>query len=349
MNVRQAAALLGLASLLGACAVTAPRFVAPSSLPDLTSFALLRTDGGARASQRVSVEEAADALAHYDVIFIAESHEHPANHLAEMELFRSLHERAPALTLSMEQFERDVQPVVDDYLAGKIGENPFMEKARAWGNYTTSYRPLIEYAKAHKLPVIAANAPEKVVRCVGKEGEAFFARMKPEQRDWAATTLHLEDGAYKNRFLGFVGTDAGHGGDGSKDQNAAARKPPSETALRSYAAQVTRDDTMAESIARHLQQNPGRKVVHINGVFHSDSFLGTVERLKLRLPALKIAVVTPVFATNPAEIKVSDKDAKTGTFILLLRETPESYADTDEMKAAVARQVTARSKTQCEL
>ena len=316
------------------------------ALPDLTSFVLMRNDtpGGAP----VSVSEAADILVGYDVIFIGEAHTHPGNHLAEMQLFRAIQERYPAVSLSMEQFERDTQRTVDEYLAGKIGENPFTADARAWNNYSTSYRPLIEYAKEHKLPVIAANAPEKVVRCVGLEGEAFFAHMKPEERGWAAAELHLQDGPYKDKFLGFVGSDEGHGGDGSKD-TGKPRKAPSEQALRSFAAQVTRDDTMAESIALHLQKNAGRKVVHVNGSFHSEGFLGTVERLQARMPNLKIAVVNPEGVEKPENLKVSEKLAKGGTFTLFIRELPDFYASEAEMKDAIKRQVAARKKVTCEL
>jgi len=334
--------------LLAACAGSFPHHTSKASLPDLTSFVLLRTDAGSRPTEVVSVTQAADALAGYDVVFIGEAHRHPGAHLAEMTLFREIHERKAKLSLSMEQFERDVQPVLDDYLAGRIGESPFMEKARAWNNYSTSYRPLVEYAKAHKLPVIAANAPEKVVRCVGKEGVAFFDRMKPEQRGWAATRLHLEDGPYKDKFLGFVHGDAGHGGEGSK-----TAKGPSESALRSFAAQVTRDDTMAESIALHLQKNPGRGVVHLTGFFHSDSFLGTVERLKVRMPQLKIAVVNPHPLDKPlsgsAAQAITTVDARTGTFILLIQALPEAYATDEEASAAIKKQIEARGKTACEL
>lgn len=320
---------------------------AQATLPDLTSFLLARTDGGARTPAFVSVDEAADVLAGYDVIFLGEAHQHPANHLAQMALFRAIFARAPALSLSMEQFERDVQPVVDEYLAGKIGETPFARRARAWGNYSTSYRPLVEFAKDHKLPVIAANAPENVIRCIGREGLKVFDRMKPDQRAWAAAVINQQDGPYKDKFFGFVGTDEGHGGDGSKDKAAAAKRSPTETQLRSFAAQVTRDDTMAESIAKHLEKNPGRKVVHLNGSFHSDSFLGTVERLKMRMPNLKIAVVNPEFADDPAHPKV--EDPKGGTFTLLVRELPEFYANDAEMSEAIKRQMAQRSATKCEL
>lgn len=329
---------------LAACGLIGTAFAAETTLPDLTSYALVRNDTGAQ----VSVDEAADILAAYDVVFIGEAHEHPGNHLAEMALLRAVHQRAPNLSLSMEQFERNSQGALDEYLAGKIGEGTFTQRTRARGTYTTSYRPMVKFAKDHKLPVIAGNAPSKVVRCVGMKGAEFLAQMKPKQRGWAAAELNLQDGAYKDKFLGFAGSDSAHGGEIKKDDNAE-RKPPSAQALRGFAAQVTRDDTMAESITLHLGKNPDRKVVHINGSFHSEGFLGTVERLQMRMPALRIAVVNPEFTDDKKGLALSDKQAKGGTLTLFIRPLPAFYATDAEMSEAIKRQMEARKKAVCEL
>lgn len=317
------------------------------SVKDMTDFALFYTDGGKVAPKPATVAEAADVLKNYDVIFIGEEHRHPGNHLAQMELLRAIQERAPNVSLSLEQFERDVQNVVDDFMAGKIGETPMREKARAWDNYPVSYRPLVEYAKDNALPVIAAEAPVMVVRCVGEKGPEFLDTLKPEQRSWAAAKLNIIEGAYKDKYMKFAAGDGSHGEDAGKDKDAP--KGPSAAALRSYAAQVVRDDTMAESIYLHLQKNPGRKVVHLNGSFHSESFLGTAERVQMRDPNLKIAVVNPIRVKKGAALEVSADDAKTGTFVLLIRETPKSYASMDEMKAAIREQMKFREKNKCEL
>ena len=329
------------AGLLSSCA-TEPSHPAPTGLADLTSFALYRTDGGTRAAKRVSVQQAADVLKDYDVVFLGELHRHPGNHAAQMALYREIQARAGAVDLSLEQFERDVQKVVDNYMAGRIGEDALKTDGRAWDNYPVSYRPLVEYAKDHKLTVIAAEAPGMVIRCVGQEGPAFLARMKPEQRGWAAAELHLGDGAYKDKYLGFATGDGAHG----KDPKTGA---VTEQVMRSFAAQVTRDDTMAESIFNHLRANPGHKVVHLNGAFHSESFLGTAERLKMRDPKLKIAVVNPIELDDPAKLTVSAKDATTGTFVLLLRAQPKAYISEAEMRAAITKQMSFRKDAKCEL
>ncbi len=332
------------ATNLGAC-MNLPASAPPAMLKDLTDFALVYTDGGKAKPKHVSVAQAAETLKDFDVIFMGEVHRHPANHIAQMALFRAIHERASNMSLSMEQFERDVQPIVDTFMAGKMGEEPFRKAARAWDNYPGSYRPLVEYAKEHGLPVIAAEAPTMVVRCVGEKGPEFLSTMKPEQRGWATAQLNLFDGAYKDKFLNFTTSNAGHGEDGAKDKP----KGPSAAALRSFAAQVTRDDTMAESIYLHLLKNPGRKVVHLNGNFHSESFLGTAERLQLRDPKLKIAVVNPIQAKKGDTLEVSAANAKTGTFVLQILEAPKSYASDEEERSAITEQMKFRGTNKCEL
>src|SRR5258706_5971654 len=223
-------ALLLSASLI-ACAISGHderSGAASPALNDLTSFALMRIDQSNRTSAALSVEQLADALKAYDVVFFGEWHDHPGNHLAEMALFRAIHQRSPQLALSLEQFGRDVQPVLDDYMAGRIGEEALQRRGRAWSNYPESYRPLVEYAKENTLTVIAAEAPTRVVRCVGQEGPEFLAHLRAEQRNWAAAELHLDGGAYRDKFFRFLDEDNGHGEGNSTDitdgRTASARR-----------------------------------------------------------------------------------------------------------------------------
>jgi hypothetical protein len=260
-------------------------------------------------------------------------------------MFQALHERFPDISLSLEQFERDTQPLIDQYLAGEIGEKALEKAARAWPNYKSSYRPLVEYAASHELPVIAANAPKNIVICVGKKGPEILDEIPQPDRSWVAEVLHLEEGAYFDKYMALMGDGSTHGGGGKhsddveepadgavagdseeKASNAPGLSPAIRAmVMRSFAAQVTRDDTMAESIAKHLRDHPERKVLHLDGHFHSESYLGIVERLKIRMPELKLAVINPVEVADSAAPAWTEKDLTTGDYLLLMHELPDAF------------------------
>lgn len=316
---------------VSACASAPP--AEPAAVDPLRDFYDVAWIGSADGSVR-TLQQVADELSAYDVVFFGEFHRHPGNHLAQMQLFEALHRRHADMTLSLEQFERDTQPLVDQYLAGEIGERVLIEEGRGWPNYTQSYRPLVEYARDNGLPVLAANAPKDIVVCVGRKGAELLDEIPEPDRSWVAAELHLDDGAYKDKYFAQIGNSYSHGGV-QKDEDEEEVEPeelsPQMRAMlmKSFSAQVTRDDTMAESIAMHLGENPGRKVMHLDGHFHSASHLGTVERLKMRMPDLKVAVVNPIAVEDKDAPAWTDEDAATGDFLLLIREMPESFVDKD--------------------
>jgi uncharacterized iron-regulated protein len=258
-----------------------------------------------------------------------------------MKLLRALVERNPRWVLSFEQFERDVQPVLDDYLAGRIGETTLIDKGRAWNNYAASYRPLMQFAKDHGLPVIAAEAPGWTITCIAQEGVAVLDRFTPPERTWVAAEVHAAPGAYRDKFMEFLGESPSHGGGAAGTPEAAAR------ASRSFAAQAARDDTMAESIDIALRKHPGYHLLHVTGSFHAAGFLGTVERLRVREPQLKIAVIDPVEAKDPTAPSIDADRFHDGTVLQLIYPSPEAFADGEDMSAAITRMTHAHEAAHC--
>jgi len=319
-------------------------------LTDFLDYRLVLTgaDGPGQAGgfdpEVITLDRAMAVLADYDVVFVGEAHGHAGNHALQMDIFRRMHAQSPELSLSMEQFERDTQAVLDAYLAGEIGEAPLRSDARAWDHYRQSYRPLVEFAKLNALPVIAAEVPTSIVRCIGDMGPEVLNELSPEERSWAARELHLDESAYRDKFLGFLRSSMSHGGPPA-DEDA----PPTEQNLRSYAAQVSRDDTMAESIALHLEEHPGRRVMHITGSFHSEGFLGTVERLQMRRPDLRIAVVSPVLVDDPDAPAFDRVELGAGTILALLHPTPPDWVDQERMMDFMRSTAGAIRRSACEL
>lgn len=268
--------------------------------------------------QVLSTELIVSELKDVDVVFFGELHGHPGIHLAQMELLEGLYQNRPQLTLSLEQFERDTQTVLDQYLQREIGETYMLNKARAWDNYKSSYRPLVEFARNWDLPVIAANAPKQMVVCVGRDGLDVLKLYSQADRKHVSKNIDVSDGKYQDKFMKLMRHDSAHSSHGSEESN----KIMQAALQKQYAAQALRDSTMSESIARHLTNNPGRQVLHLNGNFHSSDFLGTVERLHKQMPTLKIAVVHPVTTIEKREF---DENAPPGTFLITVQPVPEKF------------------------
>src|SRR5215510_15407064 len=108
-----------------------------------------------------------------------------------------------------------------DVCSSDLGEEALKSKGRAWSNYAEAYRPLVEFAKENRLPVIAANAPASFVRCVGQDGPEALSRATPERRGFAAAELHLDTQLYKDKFVRFLREDMLHGSPDSDKSNGA--------------------------------------------------------------------------------------------------------------------------------
>jgi uncharacterized iron-regulated protein len=317
------------------------RYQLDRSFQDFYDTAFVLT-GDAKAAPRVAdLAQVADALEGFDVVFYGERHGHPGVHLQQMKLLRTLVEHNPHWVLSFEQFERDVQGIVDDYVARRIGETTLIDKGRAWSNYASSYRPLLLFARDHQLPVVAAEAPGWAISCVGQWGPAILDRFTPLERTWVAEEVHVEPGAYRDKFMDFMGTSGVHGSGKPGTPESAAK------AQRSFAAQVARDDTMAESIERAVQQHPGYKVLHLTGSFHSEAFLGTVERLRMLDPRLKVAVIEPVEIEDPRAPAFGADSLRDGTVLQLIYPNPDSLAEGEDTSASMKTMASAHHMTRC--
>lgn len=225
------------------------------------------------------------------VVHVGELHGNPGAHRLQLEALRELIAQGGPLALSMEQFERDVQPVLDKYLRGEISEEEFLKNSRPWPNYA-DYRPLIELCREKKIPVIAGNIPRRLASRVFKEGVEVLEKFSDDEKAWSAKKLVANPGAYHDKFFRQMGADSGH----------------NENLERMYASQCIKDDTMAESIADWLKQNPKGRVLHINGGFHSEGGLGVPEKLGVLAPGVKQTILTCVEAEAERASKPADME-----------------------------------------
>ena len=123
------------------------------------------------------------------MILVGEQHDDPNTHRLEAAVLEGLARRRVPVILSLEMFERDVQPALDAYLAGTVPEEEFLKGARPWPRYATDYRALVEIARAHGWPVVAANVPRRIAADVAKSGRTAVDALVTADRRFAARDL----------------------------------------------------------------------------------------------------------------------------------------------------------------
>jgi uncharacterized iron-regulated protein len=73
---------------------------------------------------------------------------------------------------------------------------------------------------------------------------------------------------------------------------------------------------MANSVANYLKENKGALVVHLNGGFHTEQRLGTIEQLLGYRPKTRATVVTMTYADDVTKFDAA-KQKGLGDFVIL--------------------------------
>ncbi|GAB3260922.1 ChaN family lipoprotein [Larkinella harenae] len=223
-----------------------------------------------------------------DVVFFGELHNNPICHWLELQLTKDLYaERKDNLIVGAEMFEADNQAALSDYVAGKTTDKEFSKQARLWNNYKTDYRPLVDFAREHKLTFIATNVPRRYASAVARQGLASLDTVPTAQKAWIAPlplTVDLTLPGYKAML------DMMHGGNS---------KPDPEQAANFARAQAIKDATMAYFILQN--RKPGTTFLHYNGSYHSNNFEGISWYLRQKQPDLKIVTIASVEVPDVAK------------------------------------------------
>jgi len=248
--------------------------------------------------KKVSYKNVLKTALKADVVFFGESHNNPIAHWMELQLTKDFYKvKGADLILGAEMFERDNQLILNEYLNNKISGNSFKEEARLWPNYSTDYKPLVEFAKRKNLPFIATNIPRRYASVVYKHGFEGLDSLYAESKTYIAPLPIRYDSALKcyNDMLHMPGM-------GSHINENFPK------------AQAIKDATMAFSIAGYAEH--GKLFLHYNGSYHSDNYESIIWYLNKYNPGLKIVTITTV---EQADIDtISDEVRAKADFILVV-------------------------------
>ena len=231
-----------------------------------------------------------------EVVLFGEFHDNPICHWLQLELTKEIAAKRQVV-LGAEMIEADNQMQLNDYLSGKITQKQLDSTARLWPNYKTDYKPLVDFAKASKLPFIATNIPRRYASMVHKKGFEILETLTDEEKTWIAP----QPIAYDKDLPGYTEMMTMMG------EHTSPNMPK---------AQASKDATMAYFITKNLQ--PNSVFIHYNGSFHSDNFDGINWYLRKYQPEIKIVTISTV-EQNQLK-KLENEHLNKADFILVVDE-----------------------------
>jgi uncharacterized iron-regulated protein len=198
--------------------------VAPGTFADL------------RGGKTATFDEFISATDHSKFVYLGEQHATVAHQELEAQVIRALRARGRTVIVGVEMFQRPKQDVLDQWSAGKLGEDEFVASSEwktQWGFDYKFYRPVFEAVRDLQIPLVALNVPRDWVRTVGKGG---YDALPMSAKMQLPNELFLGNNEHRQVFDAMM---AGHQATGtSMDQM--------------YAAQVLWDEGMADTALKYL-------------------------------------------------------------------------------------------------
>ena len=185
-----------------------------------------------------------------DIVFIGERHGEPGHQEAQLQIIQALEEAGEDVAIAMEMFREDYQPVLDRWVEGNLTRDELVEAYHLnWGMWPR-YRPIFEYARKQRIPMVGLNLSRKVTGKVAREG---FDSLSESHLDQLPPVQCSPDPRYENFIRRAMGL---HSDDGKAFSNFCE-------------AQLLWDKVMAINLLEYLDDNPGKTVVVLAGSGHA--------------------------------------------------------------------------------
>jgi uncharacterized iron-regulated protein len=209
------------------------------------------------------------------VILVGETHTRWDHHLVQLEILKLLYQKSAKLAIGVEWFQQPYQKHLDAYVAGEMSEQEMLQLTayfERWRYDYRLYRPIMQYAREHNIPVIALNASRELSTALSKSGfDDLSAELKgqlPESYDWS-------DKEYEKRLRSVFDLHPDYPGE-------------FEDFLR---GQLTWDESMAESAAHYLDENPETRLLILAGSGHIAYGSGIPNRIKRRIDVKQFSIL----------------------------------------------------------
>jgi uncharacterized iron-regulated protein len=138
-----------------------------------------------RSGKPVGFERMAQDLLAARIVHVGETHDAMAMHEIEFQVIRALYGKDRHLAIGLEMVPVTLQETLNKWTAGILTKEAFLREIRwyvTWNFNFGYYEKIFDFARQHRLPVYALNAPREVISkirmrgwdALGDEEKAFF-------------------------------------------------------------------------------------------------------------------------------------------------------------------------------
>lgn len=212
------------------------------------------------------------------IVVIGEQHDRFEHHQNQLQLIRKLKQAGHKVAVGMEMFQQPYQQALDDYVAGKIDESAFLTQSRyfkKWAYDYNLYKPIIDYAVKHQIPLLALNIEADITHHVARKG---LYSLDEEQQRQIPDTMDFDNSRYRETLRSVFQMH---------DMMQKDREMDFNHFLQS---QILWDESMANKASQFIKNNPDFTLVILAGNGHLRYRHGVPQRLK-RLTAQEPVVI----------------------------------------------------------
>ncbi|MCP4371518.1 MAG: PDZ domain-containing protein [Deltaproteobacteria bacterium] len=222
-----------------------------------------------KPSNRKTIEDIFPELMKSRIIFVGENHDRFAHHINQLNIIRKLHKAGVKIGVGMEMFQKPYQKAVDDYLVGRINEAEFLKQTEyfnKWRYDYNLYKPIIDFLKQNNIPLVALNIDGNISKKTAREG---IDSLSKNERKQLPDKLDFSNQLYR--------------GDLHRIFDIHSEETNLKDFNQFFQAQTLWDETMADSAANFLADNPASKLVIFAGNGHVRHKYGIPQRLYRRV------------------------------------------------------------------
>jgi hypothetical protein len=125
-----------------------------------------------------AADKALARLARQRVVLLGETHDDAEHHRWQLHTIAGLHALRPRMILAFEMFPRRVQPILDDWIAGRLTDQEFLQRTdweKVWGYDARLYLPIFQFARMQHIPKDGSS----LLVVSGRDRDALLALLRP--------------------------------------------------------------------------------------------------------------------------------------------------------------------------